>query len=701
MVEETTLLKSLKNSFGFEKFRPNQLTIIQSVLAGNDNVVIMPTGGGKSICFQLPALHLNGVTLVISPLIALMKDQVDALRGNGIEAAYYNSSQTAKEQEHIFNQVIHKQLKLLYVAPESLSLLNNLLNETYIALIAIDEAHCISAWGHDFRPSYTQLNFLKKTLPNTPIIALTATADRATRDDIVNQLGLHNPIKHITSFDRKNLSLEVRPAHNRVNQILDFMDNRSEESGIIYCLSRKTTEKLAEKLQQKGWDAKAYHAGLSFKQRSQVQEDFIYDRTKIICATIAFGMGIDKPDVRWVIHYNLPKNIEGYYQEIGRAGRDGLPSDTLLFYSYADVVQLQKFSEGASNQEVQLAKLNRMRQYAEATNCRRKILLSYFGELIEKDCGHCDVCQNPPQFFDGSIIAQQALSAIYRLQEKEALGVVIDVLRGAQTATILDKQYTQLKTYGVGKAVSWQHWQYYLIQLMNQGYIEIAFHENNALKLTARSKKVLFENEKVQLSSLAELEKSKEKPSKVKKEKPQTTLYERLRLLRLQLAKEEGVPAYVICTDVTLKDIERKRPMSEDEFLEVEGIGVHKLKKYSDAFIQEILTFQQEKSTTLKKKVDTVTQTYELYKQGLTLEEIAKERKLSIPTIFSHIIKLYQSGKEIQVHDFISEDKILKIKQAKHQLKNPDKLKTYYEYFNEQLDYFTIRFGLEVLKKEV
>ncbi len=700
MIKETTLLKSLKDYFGFEKFRTNQLEIIQSVLAGKDNVVIMPTGGGKSICFQLPALHLEGVTLVISPLIALMKDQVDALKGNGIAAAYYNSSQTSEEQEQIFDQIVQKELKLLYVAPESLSLLSSILNETYIALIAIDEAHCISAWGHDFRPSYTQLNFFKKTLPNTPIIALTATADKATREDIAEQLDLQNPVKHITSFDRENLSLEVRSAHDRVNQILDFIQERSEESGIIYCLSRKTTEQLAKKLEQKGWDAKPYHAGLSFNERSQVQEDFIYDRTKIICATIAFGMGIDKPDVRWVIHYNLPKNIEGYYQEIGRAGRDGLPSDTLLFYSYADVVQLQKFSEGASNEEVQLAKLNRMRQYAEATHCRRKILLSYFGEFVEKDCGNCDVCQNPPQFFEGSVIAQKALSAIYRLQEKEALGTIIDVLRGAQTATILDKQYTQLKTYGAGKDISWQHWQYYLIQLMNQGYIEIAFHENNALKLTERSKKVLFEHEKVPLSSPVELEKKKKSTREVKKEKAPTTLYERLRLLRLKLAKEEGVPAYIICNDATLKDMEKKRPITEESFLEVEGIGVHKLKKYGADFIQEIQVYQQEKNTSPKAKGHTTLKTYELYKEGLSMEEIAMQRELSVPTIFSHIIMLYQSDKEIEVHDFISEEDIQKIKEAKHKLKNPDKLKTYYEYFNEQIDYFTLRFGLAVLNKD-
>ncbi|APD07251.1 DNA helicase [Flavobacteriaceae bacterium UJ101] len=700
MISESTLLKSLKNHFGFEKFRPNQLQIIQSILSGKDNLVIMPTGGGKSICFQLPALHLEGVTLVISPLIALMKDQVDALKGNGIAAAYYNSSQTSEEQRVIFEQVIQKQLKLLYVAPESLPLLDNLLNENYLSLIAIDEAHCISAWGHDFRPSYTQLNFLKETLPTIPIVALTATADKATREDICTQLKLQNPVKNITSFDRKNLSLEVRPANDRVNQIVRFIENRSDESGIIYCLSRKTTEQLANKLNQKGFEAVAYHAGLSYEERSKSQEDFIYDRTKIVCATIAFGMGIDKSNVRWVIHYNLPKNIEGYYQEIGRAGRDGLESDTLLFYSYADVVQLQKFSEGASNQEVQIAKLNRMRQYAEATSCRRKILLSYFGELIEENCGNCDVCQNPPQFLDGTVIAQKALSAVYRLKEKEAMGTVVDVLRGARNAVVLDKGYTQLKTYGVGQEISWQNWQHYIIQLINQGYLEIAFHENNILKLTDFSKKVLFEKEHVQLSqAISYKEKTKTTKAKVEKKKSKTDLYERLRLLRLKIAKEEDVPAYIVFNDATLKDMEQKRPMTDEAFLEVEGIGKHKLEKYGYDFITEIIAFHKEKKGTRKKAGDTVLKTYELYQKGFSMEDISVERGLSIPTIFSHIIKLYQESKKIEVHDFISEYELEEIKKAKKELKNPRQLKPYFEYFNEQMDYFTIRFGLEVLKK--
>ncbi len=487
------LYPTLKKYFGYDQFRPQQKEIITNVLEGNDTLVIMPTGGGKSICYQLPALLFEGVTLVISPLIALMKDQVDGLNANGIEAEYFNSSQDSLKQQEILDQVAQKKLKLLYVAPESLSALNDILKESYISCIAIDEAHCISSWGHDFRPSYQQLGFLKRSLPQTPIIALTATADKATRQDILEQLNIPNAQQFLSSFDRKNIKLEVRPAENRVKQILDFVEKRREESGIIYCLSRKGTEKLAEKLQHKGIKATAYHAGLSFEDRSKVQEDFIFDKTKVVCATVAFGMGIDKSNVRFVIHYNMPKNIEGYYQEIGRAGRDGLASNALLFHTYADVIQLRRFTAGASNEDLQNAKLDRMKEFAEATDCRRKILLGYFGEYLEENCGNCDVCENPPRFFDGTIYAQKLLSCVARLQNSEPAGIVIDVLRGAQNAAILSKNYQRIKTYGAGKETAWRDWQHYLTQLINQGFCEIAFHRQNALQLTEVAKKVLFE----------------------------------------------------------------------------------------------------------------------------------------------------------------------------------------------------------------
>jgi ATP-dependent DNA helicase RecQ len=379
---QNNLVSTLKRFFGYDHFRAQQLEIIETVLQRKDCMVIMPTGGGKSICFQLPALHFKGVTLVVSPLIALMKDQVDGLNANGITAAYFNSSQSTEEHTAILESIYQQKLKLLYVAPESLRVLENIISEKYISCIAIDEAHCISSWGHDFRPSYQQLSFFKKLLPNTPIIALTATADKATREDILNQLNIPKATQFITSFDRENISLEVRLADKRIAQIIRFINERKQEFGIVYCLSRKTTEQLADKLSLNGIKAAAYHAGLSFDKRNQVQEDFIFDKINVVCATVAFGMGIDKSNVRWVVHYNMPKNLEGYYQEIGRAGRDGLKSNALLFHSYADVIQLRKFAQGASNENVQIAKLDRMKQFTEATTCRRKILLSYFGELL-------------------------------------------------------------------------------------------------------------------------------------------------------------------------------------------------------------------------------------------------------------------------------------------------------------------------------
>ena len=412
-MQNEQLYTNLKEYFGYSEFRAQQKEIITSILEGKDNLVIMPTGGGKSICFQLPATILSGLTLVISPLIALMKDQVDGLLANGIKAAFFNSSQSADEHQDIFSRVISKEIKLLYVAPESLAQLEGILQQIELSLIAIDEAHCISAWGHDFRPAYTQLGFLKTKYPKTPIVALTATADKATREDIAKQLNLVDYQLHLSSFDRPNLKLEVRPGTDRIKQILQFIEQRPNDCGVIYCLSRKITENLAEKISNEGFKAKAYHAGLGHDTREKVQDEFVNDTIQIVCATVAFGMGIDKSNVRWVIHYNLPKNIEGYYQEIGRAGRDGVDSDTLLFHSYADVIQLQKFAANSGNETVQLAKLDRMQQYAEALSCRRKVLLGYFGEQLNEDCGNCDVCKNPPQFFDATILVQKALSTIY------------------------------------------------------------------------------------------------------------------------------------------------------------------------------------------------------------------------------------------------------------------------------------------------
>ncbi|AOW10085.1 DNA helicase RecQ [Flavobacterium gilvum] len=695
-----TLHAKLKENFGFEKFRPNQENVINSILCGKDTLAIMPTGGGKSICFQLPALLFPGITIVISPLIALMKDQVDSLKTNGIAACYINSSQTSDEQQLLIENLINQKLKLVYLAPESLQFLENVINQITVSLIAIDEAHCISAWGHDFRPAYTNLGYLKNRYPSTPILALTATADKATRTDICEQLQLKDPNIFVSSFDRKNLSLEVRPALDRVKQIIDFIENKPNEAGIVYCLSRKTTEELSEKLQKKGINAKAYHAGLDNKIRSKTQDGFINDDFQVVCATIAFGMGIDKSNVRWVIHYNLPKNIEGYYQEIGRAGRDGLPSETVLFESYGDMIQLQNFASQGLNSEVQLAKLERMKQYADALSCRRKILLSYFGELVSDNCGNCDICKNPPAFFDGTIIAQKGLSAISRLKETETLPVIIDFLRGSKNASIYDKAYQNLKTYGVGVDISWYDWNQYLIQLINLGYCEIAFHQQNKIKLTPFAKKVLFDGEKVKLTSIQKINNQPIESKTTKTKSSTNSLFEFLRKLRAEIAKEEEVPAYVIFNDATLKQFEIHRPMSDNEFLAIDGVGKAKLEKYGDVFIKAIIEFQKIKKIRAKKENTTYKETLELFKLGMSVEEIATKRKLGIPTIISHLAKLYGDGHPINLRNFINEEEISKIAEAKIKLKSPNALKPYFDFFEEQISYDKIRVGLTILEKE-
>ncbi len=700
-MEETQLLSTLKEYFGFESFRPLQRKIIDSVFAGEDNLVIMPTGGGKSICFQLPAILLPKITLVISPLIALMKDQVDGLTANGISAAFLNSSQSSEDQQAIFQQIDENKLKLLYVAPESLQVIDRFLSDGKVSLIAIDEAHCISSWGHDFRPAYTQLGYLKNRFPSTPLIALTATADKATRKDICNQLNMPGAKKHVASFDRKNLSLEVRPGTKRFDQIADFIKARKNESGIIYCLSRKNTEDIAAKLKANGIQAEAYHAGLNHLERNKIQDDFINDSKQIICATIAFGMGIDKSNIRWVIHYNMPKNLEGYYQEIGRAGRDGLPSDTMLFHSYADVVQLQKFATNSGNEAVQLAKLDRMKQYAEALTCRRKILLNYFGELKMEDCGNCDICRNPPTFFDGTIIAQKALSCIYRLKGKEPITLLIDVLRGAQNEAVLEKNYNQLKTYGIGREISWRDWQQYIIQLINIGYIEIAFHKHNHLQLTMLAKEVLFEGGKVQLAKIPNEKELREQEEERSVKSKDNSLFEKLRQLRLKLSRDEGIPAYLIFNDATLKEMEKERPMTDEAFIAINGVGRKKMQDYGYQFIKEIIAFSKEKRVKKKSvKGNTHKITLELYNNGLSVEEISKERNLATTTIYSHIAKLYADGEHIDLMQFISRSDLEAVKKAKSELEEPETLKVYYEHFEESIDYWTIRMALTVLEKE-
>ena len=593
----------LKHYFGYDDFRPMQAEVIEALLAGQDAVVLMPTGGGKSMCFQVPALLMRGTAVVVSPLISLMKDQVEALRQNGVRAAYLNSSLSGLKQRQVEDDLANGNLKLLYVSPERLLAGETIrtLQRARINLIAIDEAHCISAWGHDFRPEYTQLRVLRDSFPGVPVVALTATADKVTRRDIVKQLGLRDPRRFVASFDRPNLSLEVRPGRDRIKQIVEWIKWRPEQSGIVYCLSRKSCETLAERLKSKGINAEPYHAGLHERVRSSVQERFVRDELPIVCATIAFGMGIDKSNVRWVIHYNLPKNLEGYYQEIGRAGRDGGASDTLLFYSWNDRTMLADIirENNPSTAELQLAKLERMYQYATTVHCRRRLLLTYFGEDYRDSCGNCDVCRNPPTPFDGTRLAQMALSAVARADQRIGQPTLVNVLRGTQTPEIAVMGYTDLKTFGAGREVAVRDWHYYVEQLIHQGLLEVAHDQRNALRLMPAAEEVLFGQRGVELvrrEVKKELEAAKAAPAltRHKLTGKNQDLFARLRKLRLRLAREMGKPPYVIFNDTTLEEMSILQPTDTGSMKLISGVGDHKLRQYGDEFMREIRDFVYE-----------------------------------------------------------------------------------------------------------
>ncbi len=691
------LKQNLKKYFGYDSYRPLQENIIHNVTEGNDTLVLMPTGGGKSICYQLPAISLPGVAIIISPLIALMKDQVDGLVQNGVSAAYLNSSLTDSERLHVLNQLTTEKLDLLYISPEKLlnSEIFTLLKHIKISLFAIDEAHCVSDWGHDFRPEYKQLHHIKKHFPNAPLIALTATADATIKSDILEFLNLKNPSVFEQSFDRPNLFLEVRPGKDRDKQILRFLGDRSDTSGIIYCLSRKQCEKTAQKLRNAGYKAMPYHAGMSSELRGDIQRKFVTDEIPIVCATIAFGMGIDKSNVRWVIHYNLPKSMENYYQEIGRSGRDGLEADTLLFYSYGDLLQLRKFAEESPNAEILLSKLQRMMDYAESRVCRRRVLLNYFGEYSEQDCKNCDICLNPPKVFDGTTIAQKALSAIKRTQESEAMGVVIDILKGTQNTYNLDKNYNTLKTFGCGTELTYQQWQLALLQLLQLGYIDVQYKNDHALKATPLGDQILFENKKVALTSLTK-DKALRRDTKVKSDAQKSFegLYEKLRKLRLTLATEQNVPAYVIFSDASLKEMANLAPTTDADFMAVSGVGDTKLTRYGFDFMELIKTHTGKNKSTQE-------QTLELFNKGLSIDEICKIRGLKSVTIFSHICKLYLDDK-IDSIDKFNTSKASKLVDS-YLKSNPDfdgKLKGIFDYGEEQIPYEEIRIALTIKMKK-
>ncbi len=594
----------LKDVYGYDSFRGDQEKIIHNVLAKKDSLVIMPTGGGKSLCYQIPAIAMEGFAIVISPLIALMEDQVSALQQNGVKAGALNSSLSKVEQTAIFEQIDKGELKLLYVSPERINneRFYSFIKRSDVSFFAVDEAHCVSIWGNDFRSDYVELGYLKEYFPDIPMIALTATADEATREDIVKQLNLDESILYLSSFERENIYLTSLPAQDRVKKIIRFIENQEGGSGIVYCLSRKSTESLSNKLFLAGINSSYYHAGMSSSDRSIVQRDFQNDRIQVICATIAFGMGIDKPNIRFVVHYNMPKNIESYYQEIGRAGRDGHISSTILFSNYNDFVQLSSFIEDSpadsTFKKVQRAKLERMWEYASGYTCRTNFILNYFGEYRHEPCGRCDNCRTPPLKFDGTIECQKALSAIVRSGEQLTMDLLINVLRGSGAREIYEKELHTIKTYGAGRDIPYLNWKSYITQMVNQGLVRIDFTKGNLLCITPSSKEVLTGERKI---DLVEFVKDKEKKAKAKKitlkGNVDVELYEELRSWRNERAQKLGIPAYTVLPNKTLEGLSEVKPTKKDQLQDISGIGKMKYEKYGDELIALIAEYIQRKTS--------------------------------------------------------------------------------------------------------
>ena len=704
----------LKNQFGYDSFRMNQQAAIEAVLNKKDCVVLMPTGGGKSLCYQIPALISDGLTVVISPLIALMKDQVDALKNNGVEAEFLNSTQTSREQTAIFQSIRQGKTKIVYVAPERLlqqgDLFIDFLKSVEVSLFAVDEAHCISSWGHDFRPEYIQLGKLKRYFPEIPIIALTATADKLVRKDIFERLSIPRAQLFISSFNRPNIHYRIVPKRNSYNQLLDYLESRRDESGIIYCLSRSSTESLAADLKDEGFSVLPYHAGLDKATRDRNQELFLNDEVKIVVATIAFGMGIDKSNVRFVVHLDLPKNIESYYQETGRAGRDGLESEALLFFSWGDVNKLQGFAEVEGNRqqsEIMLRKLKQMGEFGDLKTCRRKFLLSYFGEDLAENCGNCDNCLKDFETFDGTIIAQKALSAVYRTGQKMGLGYLVDFLRGSQSQKIWDS-HKALKTYGVGADVSRNEWFEYFRDLISQGYLKQSDGQFPTIQLTEKSDDVLRGNVRVELIKATVKEEKKHALVAEVAHEYFADLFGDLKQVRMEFARAENIPPYIVFSDAALVEMATFLPHDLDEMRKISGVGDLKLQKYGADFLEVIKDYceknnlesrialkqpKREKRQRTKRNENgqsTYDVSLEMFRSGDSIEEIARKRGMTKSTVEIHLVRFIQSG-EISVEDFVPENKIDSIRNAIEKYRDIGALSPIKEFLGENYSYGEIR----------
>ncbi len=704
----------LKHQFGYDSFRMNQEAAIECVLQKKDAVVLMPTGGGKSLCYQIPALVNDGLTLVVSPLIALMKDQVDALVNNGVNAAFLNSSQTNREQTEVFQKVRNGELKLLYVAPERLlqsgEQFIDFLESINVSLFAVDEAHCISSWGHDFRPEYIQLGKLKKYFPEIPVIALTATADKLVRKDIFERLNIKHAELFISSFNRPNIYYSVEPKRNSYARLMEFLEERREESGIIYCLSRAATESLAMDLRDEGFSALPYHAGLTKDQREKNQELFLNDDAKIIVATIAFGMGIDKSNVRFVVHNDLPKNVESYYQETGRAGRDGLESQALLFFSWGDVVKLKGFAEVENNQqqtEIMLKKLNQMGEFGDLKTCRRRFLLRYFDEELTEDCGHCDNCNTTFEKFDGTIIAQKALSAVARTDQRFGLTYLIDFLRGSKSKTIR-LEHLNLKTYGIGADISKNNWFDYFKDLLAQGYLAQTEGQYPTIILTEKSLDVLKGEQKVELFKVTEKEDKKSSLVSAVSHPYIKELFDELKKLRTDFARGENVPPYVIFSDATLIEMATFLPQDTSEMLKISGVGDVKMDKYGADFLQVVADYcdinnldsridlknpKREQKKRTKRNMsgdDTYTISLKMFREGNSVEEIARKRELAVGTIETHLVRFIPTG-EVKLTEIVAEEKIETIRKVIIELDASQGISPIKEVLGEDFSYGEIR----------